>query len=73
MTEQLYTARGSQGVGTYDNIDTYGVSPANYWELVMLLYETAFVRTNYRLRPLWTTKANPDFIEELTGSAYGLI
>ena len=25
------------------------------------------------MRPLFTTKANPDFIEELTGSPYGLI
>ena len=38
VTEQLYTARGSQGLGTFDNIDTYGVNPSNYHELVMLLY-----------------------------------
>ena len=29
-TEQLYTARGSQGFGTYDEITEYGVDPSNY-------------------------------------------
>ena len=39
VTEQLYTARGSQGLGTSDDIDTYGVNPSNFRELVMLLYK----------------------------------
>ena len=39
VTEQLYTARGSQGLGTFDDIDNYGVNPSNFFELVMLLYK----------------------------------
>ena len=36
-TEQLYTARGAQGMGTYKEITDFGVSPENYDELAALL------------------------------------
>ena len=36
-TEQLYTARGSQGMGTYREIENYGVNPEVYDEVVMLV------------------------------------
>ena len=72
VSEQLYTARGSQGLGTYDRIRKFGVDPSNYEDLAMLLYRQENVQTaNYKVRPIFTTKANPDFLYE-TG-AYGLI
>ena len=37
-TEQLYSARGAQGFGTFKGITEYGVDPANYEDLVMMLY-----------------------------------
>ena len=37
-TTQLYTARGAQGFGTFKGINEYGVDPANYEDLVMILY-----------------------------------
>ena len=40
-TEQLYTARGSQGIGTYKKISQFGVDPSNYDEVIMLLYDNA--------------------------------
>ena len=72
ITEQLYTARGSQGLGTFDKIDTYGVDPAKYEEQVLLLYENPYVTANYKMRPLFTTKANPDWMS-LPGLPYGMI
>ena len=41
------------------------MDPANYKELAMLLYGNPFVTTNYKLRPLFTTKIDPDFIGNL--------
>ena len=77
VTEQLYTARGSQGIGTYDRIeDLFGVNPEDYTELLMLIYEiyeTSKVTSSYKLRPIFTTEANPDFLVEENGSAYGLM
>ena len=37
-TEQLYTARGAQGFGTFKGIIEYGVDPANYEDIVMILH-----------------------------------
>ena len=38
----------------------------------MLIYQQALVKkANYKVRPLWTTKASPDFLS--VGSRYGLI
>ena len=36
-TEQLYTARGAQGMGTYKDIIDFGVNPEHYDELAALL------------------------------------
>ena len=75
VTEQLYTARGSQGFGTYEQInDLYGVNPEeNYNELLMILYRPPQTSTNYKLRPLFTTKRSPDILNEKAYSPYGLI
>ena len=36
-TEQLYTARGSQGTGTGKKIESFGVDPENYDDLAILV------------------------------------
>ena len=38
LTEQLYTARGSQGLGTYKDIRNFGVDPSEYTEILGLIY-----------------------------------
>lgn len=38
-SEQLYTARGSQGFGTYDEITMFGVDPSNYEDVVLIKTE----------------------------------
>lgn len=37
LTEQLYTARGSQGMGTSDKIIDYGIYAEDFDSLVLLL------------------------------------
>jgi len=37
LTEQLYTARGSQGFGTYKDIRSFGVDPSEYTEVLGLI------------------------------------
>ena len=37
--EQLYTARGAQGMGTWNEVKQFGVDPSNYDDLTMLIYD----------------------------------
>ena len=37
--EQLYTARGAQGMGTWKKVKQFGVDTSNYDDLTMLLYD----------------------------------
>lgn len=76
QSEQLYTARGAQGFGTFDEITRYGVDPANFEDYVLILYDQISMGpVNYVVRPLFTTKATPDFISksEGTNDPYGLL
>ena len=62
-TEQLYTARGAQGFGTYEKISKLGVLPSNFDEVVQLIYTQSHVEPiHYEMRPLFTTKTTPDFL-----------
>lgn len=63
VTEQLYTPRGAQGFGTYDKVSKFGVSPSNYEDLVMLFFYNGKVATNFQVRPLFTTKKKPKFVQ----------
>ncbi len=38
LTEQLYTARGSQGLGTKSLVYRFGVDPENYKDTVLMPY-----------------------------------
>ena len=61
-SEQLYTARGAQGFGTFDKISNYGVDPAKESDVVMLLYRASGKKdVNYKVRPLWTSRTTPMF------------
>ena len=37
--EQLYTARGAQGMGTWNLVKQFGVDPSNYDDLAMIIYD----------------------------------
>ena len=59
VTEQLYTARGSQGVGTSQAVaDMVGVNPKNYKDLLLLIDygygEDPNATDYYKSRVLWT-------------------
>ena len=72
----MYTARGSQGFGTYDKITTFGVEPSDYDDVVLLKVTFDTVTAAYKARPLFTTKSKPDFLTSSdTGAAtpYGLV
>ena len=46
----------------------WGLDVENYHDVYMLLYtELDWNMVNYYLRPLWTTKINPDFIYQPHG------
>ena len=61
-TEQLYTARGAQGMGTWKAVKQFGVDPSNYEDLTMIIYNKGGVQNaNYKVRTLFTTKNWPDF------------
>ena len=36
LTEQLYTARGVQGIGAHKNVTKYGVDPSDWRQLMQL-------------------------------------
>ena len=36
VTEQLYTARGVQGIGAHKNVTKYGVDPSDWRQLMQL-------------------------------------
>ena len=60
--EQLYTARGSQGMGTWNTVKQFGVDPSNYDDLAMIIYDNGGSKNaNYKVRTLFTTKNWPDF------------
>lgn len=62
-TEQLYTARGSQGLATsMNNADTMVQDLADYRQ-TLLLKNTGFGPNDvyYRKRVLWTIKRSPDW------------
>ena len=63
-TEQLYTARGSQGMGMMDELETFGLNPEeNYASVIMLVVPRPNITdTNYKMRPLFTMKAEPDVV-----------
>mmetsp|Transcript_27504 Transcript_27504/g.36782 ORF Transcript_27504/g.36782 Transcript_27504/m.36782 type:complete len:104 (-) Transcript_27504:602-913(-) len=62
-TEQLYTARGSQGIGTFKKVTSFGVEPENYKDVLAYLQSQNEVDPiEYQLRPLWTTKIMPNFL-----------
>lgn len=65
IVDQLYTAKGSQGFGTNDDIWQYGVDPENFKELVLLIWYNNWGERslNYKLRTLFTTKTKPAFID----------
>ena len=62
--EQLYTARGSQGFGTFKNITAYGVELGETMDTVMFYLSRVEVAINYEWRPLFTTKIIPDYLLE---------
>ena len=74
-TEQLYTARGSQGFGTYKDIVKHGVDPDNYEDVVMIdYYQDANRAVNFLLRPIFTTTRKPDYIKfVLNTGPFGII
>ena len=66
VTEQLYTARGSQGIGTSQTTaDMVGVNPKNYKDLLLLIDygfgEDPDATDYYKSRVLWTGIGQPDW------------
>ncbi len=64
FTEQLYTARGSQGFGTLYKIKSHLIDPQRYEDTFILAYRVGWDMENvsYDIRPLWTAKSRPDFL-----------
>ena len=49
-------------MGTYKKVSQFGVDPSNYDEVIMLLKNDDVQITDYKVRPIWTTKGKPSFI-----------
>jgi len=69
ISEQLYTARGSQGLGVPKKDDRFGVDPANYDEVLQVVTSLNITQNitqiAYEKRPLWTGSGLPNFIDDL--------
>ena len=63
LTEQLYTARGAQGLGVSNMVAKYGVEPENLDEQLELsiFLNPTMPLISYAMRPLWTGKGIPNF------------
>ena len=62
ISEQLYTARGSQGLGLPKTDDRFGVDPANYDEVLQIVTsQNSLPQIAYEKRPLWTGTEKQNF------------
>ena len=65
LSDQLYTARGSQAVGTSNAItdDLIAGDLSNYKQtMLMKNYNFGYYDTYYQRRVLWTTEGIPDYL-----------